>query len=183
MCILRLLNWYPLPIHSSKKTTQAQSLISSAEECIFLTPQEQSSKPWGTYSSPVWEVKSGFLSFLGLFLPQTTWLKIPEAYCLTVLKANVQNQGVGRTTPLLKTAGEPFLLFLASGGLLVISGVPWLYCLTPVSALIIKRLSPSASVFERPSYCKDTHHIGLGTSLLHCDLNLTARNCKDLISK
>ena len=41
-----------------------------------------------------------------------------------VLEANVQNQGVGSTMLLLKTAGESFLLFLASAGLLVIFGVP-----------------------------------------------------------
>ena len=52
-------------------------------------------------------------------VPQTVWLKITEIYGVTVLKANVPNQGVGGTVPPLKTAEGSFLLFLVSGSLCV----------------------------------------------------------------
>ena len=48
--------------------------------------------------------------------PQTWWLKTTDIYCLTVLKARVQNQGVSRPMlPLKYLEGDPFCSLPASG--------------------------------------------------------------------
>ena len=63
-----------MPIHSSRKRYK-HDLPPAVYEYLLPTPQGHSTKPWGVYSfysfSSV-KCKSGFISFLGLFLQSAT---------------------------------------------------------------------------------------------------------------
>ena len=93
-----------------------------------------------------------------------------EMCCLTVLEARNPSQGVGRTTPHLKPAGEDHPAPPASGGLQEIPGALGLQAHRSTSALIVTWPPPCVpmSSVSSPLH-KVTSHTGSQAHLPWCD--------------